>query len=206
MKKRKLKKKVLLLIIILLFAIICFFVGKRIYIKLNTFNVKVVDEIKGYSYSLDDRDTELYKSYFNELKSILSQDEVDYEQYALIVSKMFIIDLYTLENKVNKYDIPCLEFVYPSAKDNFKLKVQDTLYKYIEDNTNKKRSQVLPIVKSVEKKSVESGKFKLGDSSYDAYVIKLSWDYETDLGYDNNGTITIVKEDKTLYVAEYANK
>lgn len=206
MKKRKLKKKVLLIIIIILFAIICFFVGKRIYIKLNTFNVKVVDEIKGYSYSLDDRDTDLYKSYFNELKSVLSQGEIDYEQYALIISKMFIIDLYTLENKVNKYDIPSLEFVYPSARDNFKLKVQDTLYKYIEDNTNKKRSQILPTVKSIENKDIESGKFKIGDNSYDAYIVKLSWDYETDLGYDNNGTVTVVKDDKTLYVAEYANK
>lgn len=206
MKKRKLKKKIILLFIIIIMAIICFFIGKKIYIAINTFNVKVVDEIKGYNYSLDDRDSQLYKNYFEELKSVLSSDEVDTEKYADIAAKMFIIDLYTIDNKVNKYDIPSLEFVYPDAIDNFKLKIQDTIYKYISDNTDKKRTQQLPVVTNINTEKIVIGKFKIDEKTYDCYTVTLSWDYQTDLGYDNSGDVKLVQSDKHLYVVEFSNK
>lgn len=206
MKKRKLKKKIILLFIIIIMAIICFFIGRKIYIMINTFNVKVVDEIKDYNYSLDDRDSQLYKNYFEELKSVLSSDSVDTEKYAEIVAKMFIIDLYTIDNKVNKYDIPSLEFVYPDSIDNFKLKIQDTIYKYISDNTDKKRTQQLPIVTDINTEKITVEKFKIDDKTYDCYAVKLSWTYQTDLGYDKSGNVKLVQLDKHLYVVEYSNK
>lgn len=205
MKKRKLKKKIVLLFIIIIMAIICFFIGRKIYITINTFNVKVVDEIKGYNYSLDDRDSQLYKNYFEELKIVLASDEVDTEKYADIAAKMFIIDLYTIDNKVNKYDIPSLEFVYPDAVDNFKLKIQDTIYKYISDNTDKKRTQQLPIVTNINAEKITTGKFKLDDKSYDCYTVTLTWDYQTDLGYDKSGEVKLIQYDKHLYVVEFSN-
>ena len=138
MKKRRLKKRIVLIIILVLLAIGGYYVGKKIYLKLNTFNVKVVDKIDNYPYTLDDRDTELFKSNFNELKNILNKSEIDEEAYAKLVAKLFVIDLYTMNNKINKYDIGGLDYVLPSAKENYQLKVQDTMYKYIVDNTNKK--------------------------------------------------------------------
>ncbi len=206
MKKRRLKKKFVLFLLLIVFVLVCFFIGRKIYIKINTFNVKVVDKIENYNYSLDDRDSQLYKSYFEQLKSVLSSDEIDYENYAVLVAKMFIIDLYTLDNKVNKYDIPSLEFVYPDSVDNFKLKVQDTIYKYILDNTDKKRTQKLPIVSSIDFSKVTKGTFKIDNKSYESYEVKLNWDYESDLGYDKEGTVTLVKQENYLYVVEFLNK
>ena len=36
-----------------------------------------------------------------------------------------------MNNKINKYDIGGIEYVYPSGVDNYKLKLTDTLYKYL---------------------------------------------------------------------------
>ena len=111
--------------------------------------VKKVDEIKGFNYHLEDRDTALYKKEFQNLKTNLESKEIDYEEYAKSIAKMFIIDLYTIDNKVNKYDIGSLEFVHPDAKENFELNAKDTLYKYVMDNSYNDRTQELPIVSSI---------------------------------------------------------
>jgi hypothetical protein len=206
MKKRKLRKKIIIVIAVVVLLAICFFVGRKIYIKLNTFNIKIVDRIDNYPYILDDRDTEVFKTYFKELKSLLKESNIDNEKYAGLVAKLFIIDLYTLNNKVNKYDIGAVEFVYPDAVANYKLKVQDTLYKYLIDNTNKKRNQELPIVKDVEVSNIEAIDFKIQENSVKAYKISLSWTYEKDLGYDAKGTVIAVEKDNVLYVAEYVNE
>ena len=63
--------------------------------------VKVVDRISDYDYKLEDRDSKLYKTYFNELKELLSKNNVDEEKYADLLTKLFIIDFYTLDNFKN---------------------------------------------------------------------------------------------------------
>ncbi len=206
MKKRKFRKRVFLIIILVILAIGCYYVGKKIYKKLNTFNVKVVDKIDNYPYTLDDRDTELFKSNYNDLKNVLNKSEIDEETYAKLVAKLFVIDLYTMSNKVNKYDIGGLDYVLPSAKENYQLKVQDTMYKYIIDNTNKKRNQELPEVSSIEASSISDIDFVMGKENIKGYKVELTWDYIKDLGYDKKGSAIIIKDNNVLYVAEYTNE
>ena len=54
------------------------------------------------------------KTEFDVLKANLESDTIDEEAYALSIAKLFIIDLYTMNNKINKYDIGGIEYVYPS--------------------------------------------------------------------------------------------
>ena len=124
------------------------------------------------------------------------------KEYAKSISKMFIIDLYTLDNKVNKYDVGALEFVYPSAKENFELNAKDTLYKYVDDDSYNDRTQKLPIVKEITVNDIKQATFKIKDEDVSSYEVSLNWTYEEDLDYDTEAIIKIVKEDKTLYVVE----
>lgn len=201
----KKKYKILLIVIIILIVLIVASI-----IVLNVFNnssptepVKVVDSIDEFGYTLDDRDTELMKSTYNELKNVLTQDEINYEDYAEVLAKLFVIDLFTMDNKVNRYDVGSTEYVYPDSVDNFKTNVEDTIYKTMENNSDGKRRQNLPEVSSIDDISVETSTFEIGETTYDSYVVSLNWSYETNLGYDEFATITLIELDNKLYVVEY---
>lgn len=202
--KKKYKRILIIILIVVLLAIISFVIYK---ILLNNKTeeevVNVVDSISEYGYNLDDRDTELMKSTYEELKNILNSDEIDYELYASALAKLFVIDLFTMDNKINKYDVGSTEYVYPDALENFKLNVEDTLYKHMENNSGGKRKQDLPEVSSIEVLSTETGEYTIEENSFDSYIVNLSWQYVSDLGYDNNALITLINLDDKLYVVEY---
>ena len=202
--KKKYKRILIIILIVVLLAIISFVIYK---ILLNNKTeeevVNVVDSISEYGYNLDDRDTELMKSVYEELKNILNSDEIDYELYANTLAKLFVIDLFTMDNKINKYDVGSTEYVYPDALENFKLNVEDTLYKHMENNSSGKRKQELPEVSSIEVLSTETGEYTIEENSFDSYIVNLSWQYVSDLGYDNNALITLINLDNKLYVVEY---
>ena len=132
-----------------------------------------------------------------------TEKNINYEEYASILARLFVIDLFTMDNKINKYDVACLEYVYPDNLENFKTNVEDTIYKLMEDNTYGKRTEKLSIVNNVEITNEEESTFKINEEEVPSYVVTLNWDYENDLGYDKNATITLVKKDKKLYVVEY---
>ena len=138
-----------------------------------------------------------------ELKNILKEREIDYKEYAKVLAKLFVIDLFTMDNKINKYDVACLEYVYPDNLENFKTNVEDTIYKLMEDNTYGKRTEKLSIVNNVEITNEEESTFKINEEEVPSYVVTLNWTYDKDLGYDKNATITMIKKDKKLYVVEY---
>ena len=163
---------------------------------------KPLETIKGFDYKLEKRDKSIYKNEFLNLKKILETKEIDYDKYAESISKLFIIDLYTLENKSNKYDVGGIEFVYPDAVENFKINVEDTIYKYIEDNVNNDRTQSLPIVNKINQVSIKNSTYNLNNQTVDAYEVAISWSYEEDMEYDTEGTLIIVKKDKYLYIVE----
>ena len=165
--------------------------------------VKVVDSIDNFDYTLDDRDTELMKKTYNELKDILTASDIDYEKYAQALAKLFVIDLFTMDNKVNRYDVGSTEYVYPDSVENFKTNVEDTIYKTMENNSNGKRKQKLPEVSAIDESNVETSTFTIGEDEYESYIVKLSWSYEKDLGYDKNATITLIPLNEKLYVVEY---
>ena len=204
--ENKMKKKYKLLLCILVICIIVIIgllVVKNIGKDTPKNDVKVIDSIVDFSYTLDERDSSLMKDTYKDLKKVLSSKDIDYEEYSKIIAELFIIDLYTIDNKVNKYDVASLEYVYPDNLDNFKLNVQDTLYKNIEDNTYVKRTEKLHIVSSIEIVNTNKSTFKLKDEDVESYVVSLKWGYEKDLGYDKEGIVTLVKKDKKVYVVEY---
>ena len=195
-KKYKYPLLILILVIIIIIGLIVF---KMFFTK----SVKVIDSIVDFSYTLDERDTTLMKDTYKELKRVLKEKDINYEEYASILARLFVIDLFTMDNKINKYDVACLEYVYPDNVDNFKTNVEDTIYKTIEDNTYGKRTEKLSVVSSVNVTDVSTNTFKINEEEVPSYVVTLNWDYENDLGYDKNATITLVKKDKKLYVVEY---
>ena len=159
--------------------------------------------IDNYGINCDDNDTKLYKVEFDILKENLTSDKIDEEAYAKSVAKLFIIDLYTIKNKMNKYDIGGTEFVLPSAVSNYRLNVEDTIYKFVQDNSDGKRIQNLPTVESIEIVSTKKTTFEIkDDKSYDAYNINLKWKYTNDYGYDTKAQVIVIKKDDKMYVVE----
>ena len=201
----KKKYKFLLgVIVILLIIVSSLFFLPMLFKPQESEPIKVVDSIDDFSYTLEDRDTNLMKDVYNELKVVLKSEEKDMEAYAGLITKLFIIDLFTLDNKRNRYDVGSLEFVYPDAVSNYKLNVQDTLYKSLMNNQLGKRKQKLPIVSSVSIDSIKASKFDLTDSkTLDAYEVEVSWGYEQDSGYDKQAKVTCVILDEKIYVAQY---
>lgn len=164
--------------------------------------VKNISEIKGYDYKLKSNATELMKSEFKILKENLESKEIDEEKYAISVAKMFVIDLYTMTNKINKYDVGGIGYTFETAIDNLKLNVTDTLYKYLEDNSSGKRKQELPEVKTISLIELKETEMKIEDISYIGYKINLEWDYVIDLEYEDSGEIIVVKNNENYYVVE----
>ena len=202
MKKKY--KMLLTILIILIIIIVAAIIAFKVFQGSPTAEpVKVVDSIDNFDYTLDDRDTELMKKTYNELKDILTASDIDYEKYAQALAKLFVIDLFTMDNKVNRYDVGSTEYVYPDSVENFKTNVEDTIYKTMENNSNGKRKQKLPEVSAIDESNVETSTFTIGEDEYESYIVKLSWSYEKDLGYDKNATITLIPLNEKLYVVEY---
>lgn len=201
--KKKYKYPLLLLILVII-VIVGLILFKLFFAKDEVKNnVKVIDSIVDFSYTLDERDTKLMKDTYEELKNILKEREIDYDEYAKVLAKLFVIDLFTMDNKINKYDVACLEYVYPDNLENFKTNVEDTIYKLMEDNTYGKRTEKLSIVNNVEITNEKESTFKINEEEVPSYIVTLNWTYDKDLGYDKNATITMIRKDKKLYVVEY---
>lgn len=200
MKKRyKLTLTFIVCLIVLIFVILLISFFK---VDNNNSYVKSIDSIQGYDYVLNENDTDLIKDEFKDLKKILSSKQVDYKEYAQIISKLFISDLFTIDNKINKYDVGGVEYVVPSARENFRLNVSDTIYKYvtnIDDENREKYSEV----KNINIINEEESTYSYNDNEYDAYVITLSWEYIKDYGYDKEGIVTLIKDDNKIYVVKY---
>lgn len=194
-------------IVLIIIVILIIFLGLLL-ISLNfqTNNKKTLHKVLGridnYNYTLKERDTLIMKEVFNNLKNTLDSEEVNYELYAEYLSKLFIIDLFTLNNKDNKYDVGGKEYILPDILDNYILNVEDTLYKYIVDISNKDRDE-LAIVKSITKNKIEEIKYIYNKIEYDGYKVELSWDYEKDYGYPIKGEIILIKKDDKLYIVSY---
>ena len=102
----KKKYKVLLSVLVILIVIVSGIFVYSKFFKTNSTNepvntIKVTNSIDKYGYTLEDRDTALFKEKFEELKTLLSNEDYDKEEYVKLISQLFIIDLYTIDNKEN---------------------------------------------------------------------------------------------------------
>lgn len=196
----------LLVIAITLFAIVKFIPEKEEKVPAPTNNVEVLESIDSYGYTLEDRDTALYRNVYQELNEILKQEPINNEDYAIAISKLFVIDFLTISNKVTKYDVGGYDFIYEAKKEDFKNKAIDTVYKLVEDNSYDTRKQELPKVKEIVTSEVKKGTFTLNKEKKDAYIVSITWSYEKDLGYDKNATITIIEDGEKLSIVSYTTK
>ncbi len=167
---------------------------------------KIISNIEKYGYTLDERDTKYMKDTFKELESILNAEEINKEEYAKVLSKLFIIDFYTLSNKINKYDVGSLEYILNDKVEMFINKAMDTIYSDIIDNTYKDRVQELPEISKVEILEIKESKFELNKEEKESYKITLKFSYKKDLGYDKEGTLHIIENNNKLEVALYNPK
>ena len=156
----------------------------------------IITSIDEFGYTLDDRDTDYMKTEFKKLD----------EEYAKAIAKLFVIDFYTLNNKINKYDVGSLEYILSDKKDMFKNKAMDTIYGDIIDNTYKDRVQDLPEVTAVEIINYEVTEITLNKNKVESYKLTMKYTYKKDLGYDKEGTIYLVKNNNKLEVALYNPK
>lgn len=196
-------KRLLIIIVILIVILGIIGVTYKLTKKEEKEVIKVLDVIDGFSYELKETDSKLKKDLFYDLEKILKEDDIDYKLYAELLSKIFVVDVFSLDNKRNKYDIGGLEFILDSEKDKFKTLMSDTLYDIVENNYDGKRTQELPLVNSVNVLECAESKFMFDNEELLAYDIVLEWTYEKDLGYDTASTLKVVKKDNKLYVVSY---
>lgn len=205
----KLKKKVKITLYIILLLIVAFagvFVYKKFYGKPDDIKeVKVVNKVEKYGYSLKESKPAKYKEMFKELKEILNKDKVDEEEYVKKISEMFIYDFYSLNDKVAKTDIGGTDFVYNEVLENFLQNAQDTYYKYIESNIYNNRKQSLPVVATISIDNVEKKPFAYGNKTdEEAYVVEASWTYTDDQfsDYQSKATLVFIHDDVKLSLVE----
>lgn len=200
MKKiNKIQKVIAVIMLLVIIGIVICMLNIFIFGKNSNNSLKKDQTIK-FDYISYSRDTDIYKQIFNKLKETLDSSEIDYNKYAEYITELFVIDFYTIDNKNNKNDIGGLQFIKKDMIDNFKLNATNTVYKYIENISN--RDQELPVVKSVSLTKIESSTYKIDDNEYTSYVVNLNWEYTKDLGYDSVGTFTLIKDGEQLYIVE----
>ena len=204
MKKDKLKKIMLLTLVILLIILALvvyfkFFKKEKKEIKEN----KVVDTIKNYDYHLKEEDSKLTCTLFNELDKVLSKEEIDEEKYAKLISKLFVIDFYTLNNKLSNTDIGGIQYIHPDIKDNFILKAENTVYKYVKSNIYGNRTQELPIVTNTTVEDIKTINYtSKSHKDNNSYQIKMNVEYQKDLKYPTEIELKLIHKDKKLYIIE----
>ena len=204
-RKSKSKNSILTIVVFIVIGIILFgYLGYRVYndfFKDNTVH-KQIDSIELYEYTLSENDTNIFKTYFKELTTVLNEKPINNVEYAKTISKLFIIDLYTLNNKLGSTDVGGLEFLHKDLRDNFKENMGASLYKFVENNLNNDRKQELPIVKDVTIEDVSESKWKYKDTEYPAYIVTAKWTYEKDLGYQSSMKLTIINDNDILYIVK----
>lgn len=226
MRLKRKYRKIILIILLLIALCVCIYLfinNNRIIGKKKIQDIVVSDKIEEYGYSLKSNATEEYKKLFNELKNVLKSDSINYEEYSKLISQMFIIDFYTLDNKLTKNDIGGIEFVYSPMLDNFVMKAENTYYKYVDSNIYGDRDQNLPRVNKVSVDSVSNEAYTysftrlnnetLEDEKYEGtddetYVVNVSWNYVSDIysDYQNNAVLYFVHDNNKLVLVEIKNE
>lgn len=200
MKKNKIKKIRVLAVILVVGVVLALFLFKT----KNQLNVvTVICEIDSYNYKLESNATRIYKKYYKELEKELSDNKVDEKNYASLIAKLFVIDYYTLNNKVTNRDIGGVQFIHSNLKDSFINKASNTVYKYLKNNLYGNRKQKLPEVNSVDIIDIKEMKYSNGDYKDDSgYKVVINIGYVKDYDYPKEVTLLIIHEDNKLVIVE----
>lgn len=212
-KKVKKKKNVLnrLLLCVLLVGIILlgYFIYTNFFKKNNVVSApKVVDEIKSFEYTVNENDTKLFKSTFNELKKVLSAKEVDKKAYSEAVSKLFVIDFFSLSNKTSKNDVGGVQFVFSSYRPDFIDYARDGIYKQVNNAIDGNKNDSLPTVTKVNISKTEEVSLSsifpnidFGEGSV-GYEVSIDWEYENGDGFQHNAKLIVATDKEKLSIVK----
>ena len=168
--------------------------------------VKEISSIKGYGYTLRADATDYYKSLFKKLDKVLKEKDVDMDEYASLVSQMFVADFFNLDNKISKNDVGGKQFVYTDYQGDFEKYAKDSIYKSVQNNVYGNRKQELPIVSKVTVSKKDSESFKYGDNTdSEAYVFEFEVQYKKNLDYQESGKLVLIHNDKKIEVASMSD-
>ena len=202
-KKRKIKKSFKILLFVVIILVLVFVGYKLTNKKTEDKKVKVEDSLEEYGYVLNENETQYYKDLFKELKKVLNSDNVDEEKYAILVGQLFLADFYNLDNKITKNDIGGVQFVYTPYQSDFSKFAVESIYHYIENSLYEKRDQELPIVTSVDITNIKQTSFDYQEKTdEEAWTFNYKINYEKDLGYQTEGTMTLVHNEKKLEIVD----
>lgn len=211
-KEKRVRVKPITKIILCLIAVAIivggFFVWNN-FIRPRSNKPKVVDSIKNkdVDYVVSDNDTKLFKDTFNELKKVLNEKEVDNKKYAETITKLFVIDFFTLSNKTSKNDVGGVQFVYDNYKSDFVEGARNSIYKQVHSNVTDDRSNSsLPTVVKVKIDDIDEispySMFEgnLFTEDQVGYMVNISWEYKNDDNFQSNATIIIVPDGNKLSI------
>ena len=199
-KKEVQKNRILVIILIIIVLGVAIFFQTRPKLQV----VSVVSKISDYDYYLESNATKVQKKYYNELEAELVDNKIDEENYAKLISKLFIVDYYSLNNKITNKDIGGVQFIHSELKEKFISESSNTIYKYIKNNLYGTRKQGLPEVSSVDIESIENIKYKNGNFKDDSgYKVTTKINYIKDYDYPNEVVLTLIHENNKLVIVEF---
>lgn len=206
-KRKKIKKfrLVMTIVFIILFILLIFSVKDIVdSLKSGESKIEILDTIKDYDYSLNEYDSAYFKKVFKKLKTELKNKKVDEKKYAKLISELFVIDFYSLDDSLNKNDVGGIQFVYTDYQSDFTKYAKDTIYKYVDSNIYNDRKQKLPKVKSVEVTLDKQDKVNFENDVNDdkAYYMNVTINYDKDLEYQKNVELIIIHNGKKLEIAK----
>lgn len=191
MKIKKINNIISIVIIALLIILVFLVYGIVKSLKNEVKETAIIDTIENYHYQLTDNDTDYFKETFKELKNTLK--EKNEEKYAELVSKLFIIDFYSLSSAINKNDVGGVQFIESSSRETFIKKAKDTIYKNVENNIYGDRIQDLPTVKEVNVENIK----KQEKNNVTYYIVLANILYEKEMGYPTKIRLTLTYGEQT---------
>ena len=196
----KKKQKLMLLVIILIVILLVFLLIPKNKQKKEQ-EVTIEDQIEKYGYTLDDNETDYYKDLFEELKTVLSEDSIDEEKYAKLITQLFIADFFNLDNKLSNSDIGGLQFVYTDYQDTFSKFAKDSIYNTVKSNLYGDRKQELPVVTEVIVNNIEQTNITyLDEEDSNGYIIDVKILYQEDLEYQTTASLYLAHADNKLEI------
>ncbi len=169
--------------------------------------VEIVDKMDNFEYQLTGNNTSYFKELYYDLKELLQNDKKENfdEEYAKLVSQLFIADYYDLNSKLDKTDVGGVQFVWKDKRESFKNFATDPKgpYYYVENNVYGKRKQELPIVKKVEIESIKQISYdKEGYKDNEGYQVSVTVSYQKDLGYPESCELILLHNGEKMEIIE----
>lgn len=209
-RKENKKRRIALIKIVVILACLFLVAGTALYFvgrlirKPEIVNVsKVENTIESYNYIINDNASNYYKDEFEKLKDMLNSDTWDKLEEAKLIAKLYTIDLLSLNNKINKYEVTSSQYFYPSKKEMHTSKVIDTFYNLLEDNAYDDRKQKLPEVSNVSVSNTLEDTYILDEEEYPCVVVDLDITYKEDLGYPTTVKVILILDNDKYYVVSF---